>query len=152
MREVFGYQIKDISDKAHKELLPDEVYNIFKESYVNIVSPLEITETHFVKTNGIEANVSMIYNGKTASANNIGNGRIDAVSNAVKSYTGFDYKIETYEEHALENGSSAEAVSYVEISDENNNRFWGTGIDTDIVTSSIKALISAVNVMVNSDK
>ncbi len=152
MREVFGYHVKDISDKAHKELFPDEVYSIFMENYVNITTPVEVTEVHYVQKNGIEATVSMIYNGRNAVASNSGNGRLDAVSNAVKSYTGLKYKIETYEEHALENGSSAKAVSYVEISDENNRRFWGTGIDTDIVTSSIKALISAVNFMVKTDK
>lgn len=152
MREVFGYHVKDISDKAHKELFPDEVYSIFMENYVNLKTPVEVTEVHYVQKNGIEATVSMVYNGRNAVASNSGNGRLDAVSNAVKSYTGLKYKIETYEEHALENGSSAKAVSYVEISDENNRRFWGTGIDNDIVTSSVKALISAVNFMVKTDK
>lgn len=152
MREIFGYHVKDISDKAHKELLPDEVYKIFTDNYVNITSPLEVTEAHYVQINGIEATVSMIYNGKSAVATDCGNGRLDAVSNAVKSYTGLYYKIEKYEEHALKNGSNAQAVSYVEISDKNGKSYWGTGIDNDIVTSSIKALISAVNIMVKSDK
>jgi len=152
MREVFGYHVKDISDKAHKELLPDEVYKIFTDNYVNIKTPLDVTEAHYVQINGIEATVSMNYNGKSAVATDSGNGRLDAVSNAVKSYTGLNYKIEKYEEHALNNGSNAQAVSYVEISDKNGKSFWGTGIDNDIVTSSIKALISAVNIMVKSNK
>jgi len=152
MREVFGYHVKDVSDKAHKELLPYEVYNIFMDNYVNVITPLEVTEAHYVQINGIEATVSMNYNGKSAVATDAGNGRLDAVSNAVKSYTGLNYKIEKYEEHALKKGSNSQAVSYVEISDPDGRNFWGTGIDNDIVTSSIKALISAVNIMVKSNK
>ena len=50
---------------------------------------------------------------------------------------------------ALENGSDSNAVAYVGIKDSEGNVFWGTGIDTDIVTSSAKALIGAVNRMKN---
>lgn len=147
MRETFGYHVKSVSDHAHKELLPDEVYKIFMDNYVNVTSPVNIKEIHYVQTNGIEASVTLEYNGKTAVVTNNGNGRLDAVSNAIKSYLGISYTIETYTEHALENGSASEAVTYVGISDENKKQYWGTGIDTDIINSSAKALISAVNSM-----
>ncbi|MBE6843683.1 MAG: 2-isopropylmalate synthase [Ruminococcus sp.] len=147
MRETFGYHVKSVSDHAHKELLPDEVYKIFMDNYVNVTSPVNIKEIHYVQTSGIEASVTLEYNGKTAVVTNNGNGRLDAVSNAIKSYLGISYTIETYTEHALENGSASEAVTYVGISDENKKQYWGTGIDTDIVNSSAKALISAVNSM-----
>ena len=147
MRETFGYHVKSVSDHAHKELLPDEVYKIFMDNYVNVTSPVNIKEIHYVQTSGIEASVTLEYNGKTAVVTNNGNGRLDAVSNAIKSYLGISYTIETYTEHALENGSASEAVTYVGISDENKKQYWGTGIDTDIINSSAKALISAVNSM-----
>ena len=86
-------------------------------------------------------------NGKTAVVTNNGNGRLDAVSNAIKSYFNISYIIETYTEHALENGSDSKAVAYVGIRSDDGSVFWGTGIDTDIVTSSAKALVSAVNRM-----
>lgn len=148
MRENVGYLVKGVSDHKHKELLPDEVYEIFKTNYVDITAPLKVTEAHYVQHNGIEATVSLEYNGRTASATNNGNGRLDAVSNAIQSYTGLKYSISTYTEHALEVGSSSKAVSYVEILSEDGKSFWGTGVDTDIVTSSIKALVSAVNNMI----
>lgn len=148
MRENVGYLVKGVSDHKHKELLPDEVYEIFKTNYVDITSPLKVTEAHYVQHDGIEATVSLEYNGRTASATNNGNGRLDAVSNAIQSYTGLKYSISTYTEHALEVGSSSKAVSYVEILSEDGKSFWGTGVDTDIVTSSIKALVSAVNNMI----
>ena len=148
MRENVGYLVKGVSDHKHKELLPDEVYEIFKTNYVDITTPLKVTEAHYVQHDGIEATVSLEYNGRTASATNNGNGRLDAVSNAIQSYTGLKYSISTYTEHALEVGSSSKAVSYVEILSDDGKSFWGTGVDTDIVTSSIKALVSAVNNMI----
>lgn len=147
MRETLGYMVKSVSDHKHKELLPDEVYQIFKANFVDITEPLKVTKTRYVQCNGIEATVSLEFNGRVASATNNGNGRLDAVSNAIRSYTGIDYSINTYTEHALEVGSASKAVSYVEIIGENGASFWGTGIDTDIVESSIKALVSAVNNM-----
>ena len=152
MREELGYKVKSISDHRHKELMPDEVYQIFKENYVDIISPINVTETHFVQKNGIQADVSFYYNDRNVTASDTGNGRLDAVSNAIRSYTGADYNINTYSEHALEVGSASKAVSYVEITSSDGQSFWGTGIDNDIITSSVKALVSAVNNMLNKAK
>ncbi|NLT10256.1 MAG: 2-isopropylmalate synthase [Ruminococcus sp.] len=149
MREELGYIVKNVSDRKHKELLPDEVFDIFRNNYVDITSPINITEVHYVQRNGIEATVSLTYNGRHASATDTGNGRLDAVSNAIRSYTGLDFSINTYTEHALEEGSASKAVSYVEIISAGKS-FWGTGIDNDIITSSIKALVSAVNNMISA--
>ncbi len=150
MSEVVGYLVKGISDRKHKELLPDEVYEIFRNNFVDIISPLKITEAHYVQNNGIEATVSLEYNGRKAVAANSGNGRLDAVSNAVRSYTGINYSINTYTEHALEVGSGSKAVSYVEVISEDGKSFWGTGIDNDIIMSSVKALVSAVNNLISN--
>ncbi|WP_297958547.1 2-isopropylmalate synthase [uncultured Ruminococcus sp.] len=150
MRESVGYLVKGISDRKHKELLPDEVYEIFKTNYVDIVSPIKITETHFVQRNGIEATISFIYNGRNVTVTDTGNGRLDAVSNAIRSYTNADYSLNSYTEHALEVGSASKAVSYVEIVTGAGKSFWGTGIDNDIITSSVKALVSAVNNMLSA--
>ena len=148
MRENVGYLVKGISDHKHKELMPDEVYSIFKSNYVDITSPINVTETHFVQKNGIESTVSFMYNGESVTSSASGNGRLDAVSNAIRSYIGVEYTINTYTEHALEIGSASKAVSYVEITDKDGSSFWGTGIDNDIITSSVKALASAVNNMI----
>lgn len=147
MREDVGYLVKGVSDHKHKELLPDEVYEIFKNNYVDIKTPLNVSEAHFVQQDDIEAKINVVFNGKELFAANTGNGRLDAVSNAIRSCTELEYNLCTYSEHALEIGSASKAVSYVEIQDKNGASFWGTGIDTDIIKSSIKALVSAVNNM-----
>ncbi len=151
MREKFGYHVKSVSDHAHKEMLPDEVFKLFMDNYVNISEPVNLSEIKYNKiSDGIEASVEIVYNGKNVVVTNNGNGRLDAVSNALKSYFNIKYTIETYTEHALENGSASKAVAYVGIKAENGNVYWGTGIDTDIITSSAKALVGAVNSMMNN--
>ena len=152
MREDFGYKVKDISDKKHKELMPDEVYDIFRRNYVDLVSPLCVKEAHYVQTDGIEATVTFELDGRRVTATDSGNGRLDAVSNAIKSYLNADYNIHTYTQHALEVGSASKAVSYVEIVTTDKKSFWGTGTDNDIITSSVKALVSAINNMLNLHK
>lgn len=152
MREHVGYLVKSVSDHEHKELSPDEVYLIFRAHYIDITAPLNLTEVHYVQHNGIEATIGIEYNGETASATNNGNGRLDAVSNAVRSYTGLSYTLNSYTEHALEVGSTSKAVSYVELLNSEKESFWGVGIDNDIMTSSVKALVSAINNMLKRQK
>ena len=119
---------------------------------MDIVTPINITETHFVQRDGIEATISFSYNGRNVTVTDMGNGRLDAVSNAIRSYTGAEYSLNTYSEHALEVGSASKAVSYVEIIAGDGKSFWGTGIDNDIITSSVKALVSAVNNMLTKTR
>ena len=76
----------------------------------------------------------------------VGNGRLDCVSTAIKQVTGREYVLESYVEHALEEKSSSKAASYVCIV-EDGKAHWGTGIHSDIMISSVKALVSAVNRM-----
>ena len=72
------------------------------------------------------------------------NGRLDAVSNAIRSYLDVDYELVDYEQHSLTKGSSSKAVSYVSIT-KDGQTFWGVGIDEDIIKSSYQALEVAVN-------
>ena len=75
----------------------------------------------------------------------IGNGRLDATGNAIKKVIGEVYTFDSYTEHALDVDSHASAASYVSIFDQDGKTVWGVGVDSDIITSSIKALVSALN-------
>ena len=146
MREYVGYAVKDVSDHSHKELSAEEVLEIFTREYVNISSPLEVLDCHFVrKGDQIKAMLTVVYNGEEKDIASEGNGRLDAVSNAFKRHLGLDYSGLTYHEHALESGSTSRAVTYVSITDENGKQHWGAGVDEDIITSSVHALVSAIN-------
>ena len=146
MREHVGYSVKDFSDHAHKELAPEEVLEIFTREYVNIEAPLDLHDYHFVrKGDQIKAILTVEYNGEIRDIAADGNGRLDAVSNAIKKNLGIEYSGLTYTEHALESGSTSKAVTYVSISDESGKLHWGVGVHDDIIAASIHALISAIN-------
>ena len=144
MREEVGYMIKDVSDKAHKELTPEWVYQIFADHYINTKSVFHVDECHFKQVNGITAEVTINHAGDSHVITAIGNGRLDAVSNAIKQYFGISYELSFYEEHSLTRGSSSKAVAYVGIVCDGKT-YWGVGIDADIISASIEALIVAVN-------
>ena len=145
MREAFGYAVKNISDHEHRELSPAEVKDIFTRLYLNKVSPLDVPEVHFIQQSGIIAAITAVIDGKAKESTAKGNGRLDAVSNALYEATGRVFSILTYAEHALETGSSSKAVAYVGLSWEDGSETWGAGQHTDIILASVAALVSAYN-------
>jgi len=144
MREEMGYTAKSISDQSHRELTPEWIYHIFYENYIDVKHHFSIPECHFVQENGIQAKVTVEMNGAAEVIHGQGNGRLDAVSNALREYLGVDYELVDYEQHSLTRGSSSKAVSYVSVT-RDNQLYWGVGIDEDIIKSSYKALEVAVN-------
>ena len=152
MRENFGYSVKNVSDRLHKELMPGEIYDIFVKEYVNIHTPVEFINCRFAQSDQYETNVSIKVNGEVHELSGTGKGRLDAISNVLRITLGIDFKDLVYKEHALEIGSEANAVSYVGFAGSDGAVYWGCGIDSDIMTSSIKALFSAVNNMISSVK
>ena len=146
MREVFGYHVKSISDHAHKELSPDEVNDIFHRDFVNVRDKLSVLDVSYSNTEAdvVNAKVDIEYHGERQTLYVQGNGRLDCVSNAIKQLTGKSYVLETYVSHALEEKSTSKAASYISIV-EGEKTHWGVGIHSDIMTSSIRALVSAVN-------
>ena len=149
MREAMGYAAKDSSDHQHKELQPQEIFNLFKEKFEDITTPFNISEVHFKQHNGIIAEVTVECEGKSVVAIAAGNGRLDAVSNALKNQFRLEYDLTTYQEHALEQSSSSKAIAYVGIRSKDGEHYWGAGVDQDIIRASINALLTAINNMVN---
>ena len=145
MREDLGYAVKDVSDVHHKELSPDEVLEIFEKRYKKYTPVFKITEVHFKQINGIQTVVTIDENGKKSNIENGGNGRLDAVSNALSEHFGKPCDIFCYEEHSLKKGSDSSAIAYVGITGEDGKNYFGIGIDHDIIRASIDALESAMN-------
>ncbi len=145
MREAMGYAAKAVSDEKHKELLPQEIFELFKEKFEDVKTPYNITEVHFKQHNGIIAEVTVDCRGESKVAIAAGNGRLNAVSNALKKQFRLEYDLITYTEHALEQSSSSRAIAYVGIRDKEGQMFWGAGVDQDIIRASINALLTAIN-------
>ena len=146
MREAMGYAAKGVSDHLHKELHPDEIFDLFKKTFENVGQPYSINEVHFQQTSeGITTKVISTFNGKTITTEAVGNGRLDAVSNALKKAYELKYSLEVYQEHALERSSSSKAIAYVGIKKPDGTMAWGAGVDSDIIRASIDALVTAIN-------
>lgn len=151
MKEEVGYLMKGISDRRHRELAPSDVYRIFEDQYINQREVFSIPECHFKQVeDGIEAEVTIEQNKERRVIQTAGNGRLDAVSNAVKLYFGISYELSVYEEHAVSRGSSSRAAAYVGILC-NGKMYWGVGLDEDIIKSSVAALVSAGNKLAQSE-
>ena len=141
-----GYAAKGVSDRTHKELKPAEVYEVFVENFLKNRNVFDIPECHFRQNkDGITATVTVQEKGK-ARADVIadGNGRLDAVTNALKKHFGIEFTLTTYEQHAVSEKSDSAALSFVGL-EKDGKFYWGAGMDDDIIQSSIRALVSALN-------
>ena len=148
MRSAVSYAAKDLSDHEHRELPPEEVYELFKARFEDITEPFKINGVHFrqLPDGGIEAEVN------TAGAENEykkviarGNGRLDSVSNALKKAHGLTFELIHYSEHALTQSSHSKAIAYVGVRLSDGRVGWGAGVDPDIIRASIDALVTAIN-------
>ncbi len=145
MREDIGYKIKGISDRLHKELKAPEVAEIFEREYVNIDKPLELDSFSFDKSDGdVVLSLKLKRDGKVSVIIGNGNGQFNAAASALKRAFGIDFTTVLYSEHALEIGSKSQAAAYVGLKKGDKTHF-AVGVDSDIMTASIKALIGCVN-------
>ena len=142
--EEVGYLMKHVSDEEHKELKPDWVYEIFKNHYIDATPHFEISECHYQQNDGITAEVTIREGDRKTTVTGSGNGRLDAVSRAIKDYFHISYQLSNYEEHALTQGSSSKAIAYVNITCQ-GDVYWGVGINEDIIKASVRALCVCVN-------
>ena len=153
MQPGFGRIIQQETDKAGDVLSPEDVYKAFEREYLLAEGCYQLKNFHVLKRHVdqseelSEAQVeAVIYNnGKEQELSATGNGPLDAFCTALKETAGIEFTLHAYHEHALTKGSSSRAVSYIEVIDNKGEGWWGTGVDTDIIISTVKALLSALN-------
>lgn len=153
MREHFSYLCKDISDREHKELKPDEILTIFTEHYLNV--PCEITVPYFDFTREndvVRIHVIFKQNGVETELDAEGNGSLSAINNALYEYTGVEYSLQVYTQHSMQgDGSRSVAASYIGLQKDDDKMYWGAGTDTDVMRANTKALLSAFHNMIKGD-
>lgn len=148
MREEFGYFVKDVSDKNHKELEPQEIHDLFYDAYVNQETPLQLVDFHFRRENDIwKGCVTLNANGKEKKIAAQGKGQLDAISRALCDTYGITVTHLIYEEHDLDRDPASRGIAYFGLTDDKGKTTWGVGVDRDTITASVKAFLSAVNRM-----
>ena len=150
MREHFSYTCKNVSDHEHRELKSEDVLSIFQSHYLNVNAPILITALRFQKQEGVvQADVTFLRDGVETAMTATGNGSINAVSSALKAFTGSSVKVKEYTQHSLQGqDSGSTAAAYIGIAQGDGTMFWGAGTDTDITRAGINALLSAYNNMI----
>jgi 2-isopropylmalate synthase len=153
MYPEFGAVVQAMTDKIGRELQRSEIEKTFRDEYLTLKKPYElkafnVTKRHIDQNESsssatIEATILVKGDVKVISA--LGNGPLDAFCSALKSVIPDNFSLCSYHEHALNTGSSAKAVTYIELEYQDGRRFWGAGIDTDIIIASIKAVLSSLN-------
>ncbi|MCI5148787.1 MAG: 2-isopropylmalate synthase, partial [Candidatus Electrothrix sp. MAN1_4] len=150
------------AEKVGDELSNKAVYAVFKREYLLEDGYYRLKEFTVVKRHmdqqeaGSTADIEAVIeigetSGQEQCLQGSGNGPLDAMCSALNEQTDLDFILNSYDEHSLTEGASSKAVTYIELIERRENGsqegWWGAGVDTDIIISSIKALLSGVNRM-----
>ena len=148
MREDFSYFVKEVSDHKHQELKPAEIYDVFQKNYLNADTPLKV-EDFSLKKKGDKwvGKVLVRANDEEVVLEGAGNGQLNAVSNAVCKAYGIEFSNLVYSEHDLDRDSDSRGIAYFGLTDKEGHTTWGAGVDTDTITASIFAFMTAINRM-----
>ena len=145
----FSHVIQQHTDAEGGEVTPEQMWHIFQDEYLpNPAAPwgrfsLKSVQQDSAVDGDTTVNFTLRDNGDEVALTGTGNGPIAAFCNALGAY-GVDVRVLDYAEHAMSSGGDARAASYLECA-VGDRVLWGAGIDPSIVTSSLKAVISAVN-------
>lgn len=148
----FSQIINDMSDEKQTVLTNHEIHQAFKDIYVNLDSPIKL-KFYNSSNEGDKTVISAAieHNGRVKTVEGSGNGPLDALCKGLRKTLNIPLEICEYNEHALSRSSESLAVSYIAVKTaEDKSLYWGVGINANINTSSIYALISAANKMLKN--
>jgi 2-isopropylmalate synthase len=141
----FSRVVQQHTDAEGGEVSPDDMWRWFRETYLDRDEPVQLHAVRTSSTPGAKDHivVDLVVDGEQRTLEGTGNGPIAAFVDALHT-VGHDVRVLDYAEHALSSGGDAIAAAYVECAVDNQVR-WGVGLDPNIVTASLRAVLSAVN-------
>ena len=153
MQPEVGKIIQALPEREGRELLHSEIYATFENEYLSLDTPYELESFNVVKRHinkgekrsQADVEATLLVHGKEMKIGASGNGPLDAFCLALKQAVTGNFELTSYHEHALNGGSSAKAAAYIEIQAPDGSVSWGTGVDTDIIIASVKAVLSSLN-------
>ena len=151
MQADFSRAVQNLADELGRELNADDIWQAFKQTY-HVQTP----EKHFQLVDYEESRASdgtRLFAGKIAveggeqSVSGRGNGLISSVVSTLEEAFDLEIKVLDYTEHALGTGRDARAAAYL-MCQSGGRVIWGCGIDEDVATASVRAVLSAANSVV----
>ncbi len=141
----FSQVIQARTDIEGGEVTPEQMWGAFEAEYLTRRAPIGLDSHHTSSAEGVddELTIDVHVDGVRRRLNGRGNGPIAAFVDTLASI-GYDVRVLDYAEHALSSGGDARAAAYVECA-IGERILWGVGVDANIVTASLKAVVSAVN-------
>ena len=141
----FSRVVQEHTDADGGEVSPEAMWRYFEATYLERESPLRLNSVHTSSAAGEkdQLTVNVYVEGEPQILQGTGNGPIAAFVEAINGL-GYDVRVLDYAEHALSSGGDAMAAAYVECA-VGDQVLWGVGLDPNIVTASLKAVVSAVN-------
>jgi len=139
----FSKTIQTITEDSGTEISPRDMWQAFEQQYLRGDWQLE---AHEVISDGGDTRITaqLAVRGQTRMVTGKGNGPIAAFVDALRTGLGVDVDVVDYAEHALGQGADAGAVAYVETVDGAGTPRWGVGVHSNIVTASLRAVLSAL--------
>jgi 2-isopropylmalate synthase len=139
-------------DESGKEVSAADIWNIFDRAYLQMQAPYGYVAHHLVEDssrNQVELSTEISIDGRRSKLQGKGNGPIDAFVAGLAQLIGEPIGIVDYAEHAIGAGADAAAVTYIELKIgeplSGQKTVFGVGRDANIVTASLKAILSGVN-------
>lgn len=142
----FSRSIQAIAEDSGTEIEPQAMWDAFENQYLRDDFAIKLVN-HEVNTSQGKTTVAatISVDGKEIEVNGIGGGPISAFLDALNAARSTKFEVTDYSEHAIAEGTDATAAAFVEMQDEQGNRLWGVGLDENILSASLKALLCAFN-------
>lgn len=143
-----GAAVQRIAEETGKELSVNEIWKIFEHEFIDVDKPYKLMKFHSAQkedSENVEVKFTYEINGSKREITGSGRGPIEATRNALVTDGVAEFRLLSYNEHSLEEGADARAISYIQVKGANDKTAFGAGIDKSIQLASIKALFSALN-------
>jgi 2-isopropylmalate synthase len=137
--------VQNITETSGTEITPDALWTTFCEEYLPNRAPVQLL-AHTESTTAAETTIraDLLVDDEPRAVNGTGNGPIAAFVQALHHDLAIDLEVTDFAEHALSSGTNAQAAAYIEVRAEHGTT-WGVGLDSNITTASLKAIVSALN-------
>ncbi|WP_448663813.1 2-isopropylmalate synthase [Sphingomonas sp. CJ20] len=147
MQADFSRHVQALADETSRELNAADIGALFDRTYLpGTDARIALVDYEETGSAGNRVFVGRIaIDGAERSISGRGNGLISGVIDALGGSTGPSLDVVDYSEHAIGNGADAQAAAYVECRTDDGRTVFGVGIDADIATASVRAVLSAAN-------